>query len=93
MAFLFGSRFNGDFSPSSDVDVLMSTHEFLAVPPELLVDNGGSLDAFLYPYEDGIALSLPRGDRRLVLVDKHGSRIEGCDVHIASAIEMARSVT
>lgn len=77
--YLFGSYARGKEHPDSDIDVLIESEEELRqIPPELLMANGGPIDAFWMPNDDGWAEAIDGGKikmpRMLLCWDREGSQ-------------------
>jgi len=73
---LFGSRANGEARPDSDIDLFLEFPEELdLLPPELLMANGGPVDAFWLPGTDGWATAVGDEGRMLPCWDRFDSLV------------------
>lgn len=79
MATLFGSRVRGNYLPESDWDVFLTDDEIKLIPGNLLISNGGKIDAFEYPGGDGWARAVGDDERMLLVYDGGYSRV---DAHV-----------
>lgn len=69
--YLFGSRARRDNRVDSDIDIFIESDEELTlIPSELLIVNGGSVDAFWLPNADGWADAVGTGQMRQLLCDQ-----------------------
>ena len=78
MAIFFGSRVRGNARPNSDWDVFLEADEIPNMPANLLIGNGGDIDAFEMPGADGWADNIASGNI-LKVFDGSFCRV---DVHV-----------
>ena len=70
---LFGSWARGEGEAGSDVDIFVEFGgELTTIPAELLVCNGGPVDAFWMPGNDGWARAVGEERRMLLCWDRFG---------------------
>jgi len=71
---LFGSRRRGDHRPDSDIDIFLDDGE--EIPSEWLIVNGGPVDAFHLPGDDGWGWAVGDEERALLVWDNRFMRID-----------------